>query len=57
MDKTILMQEIYASHCLYKEVEGFIFSQLALLTATPDYIEKVPLLDILQDQINVSLIL
>jgi len=57
MDETILMQEVYTGHCLYKEVKCFIFSQLALLTATPNYIEKVSLLDILQDQVDASLIL
>jgi hypothetical protein len=47
MDETILMQEVYTGHCLYKEVKCFIFSQLALLTATPYYVKKIALLDIL----------
>lgn len=38
------MQEVDTGNCLHKEVKCFIFSQLALLTATPYYVTKIALL-------------
>jgi hypothetical protein len=47
MYKSVLVQKIKASYCLYEEVKGFVFGQEAFLVSISDNKEEISLLNVL----------
>lgn len=47
MYKSVFMQKINPSYCLYEKVKGFVFCQEAFLVSISDNKEEISLLNVL----------